>query len=414
MLPRRPSMPATTGTGSSKGKGGFGTPTRGGRGLGDAADGAAAEAADTVAELEMELVRLGGPTCGWADDEHAAFLRMRTRLGLGSRMLASTAAAEGGGGMIAESSSSRTTAMGSPQTPSAVEAREAELLERLAQQLPERSKAEIADHVALFARRDMLLTRRREMLARWKETRVRSAAEELASRQEQTDRDKAAAVTTAPPSTPRKAEKERAEAEEKAARLQQLEEWRRQKLQALQEQAAVREAERAEAKRQRQLESERKKKFAESLAAQALERQAQERALRALEDQEEKQQGARKSRLQQVQLVALQQRDAAIAARRRKVREEKLEAQQERERRLKKLAESARAASAAGDTAAGSGDGDRRLFKPTRSASARARAREAQFEQSGAARASPVGRPAAPLSAGRRGAVVWRSGLAPG
>ena len=56
-----------------------GAPPGGAEG-GEASADTPADARARLAEIEIEIEQLGGASCGWAEEEHAAFIKLRTRL----------------------------------------------------------------------------------------------------------------------------------------------------------------------------------------------------------------------------------------------------------------------------------------------------------------------------------------------
>jgi hypothetical protein len=85
---RRPAANEAEGVGGAEAAGG----AEGGEGA--ASEHTPADARARLAEIEIEIAQLGGASCGWAEEEHAAFMKLRTRLlGPATELAAATAIA---------------------------------------------------------------------------------------------------------------------------------------------------------------------------------------------------------------------------------------------------------------------------------------------------------------------------------
>ncbi|KAL1510516.1 hypothetical protein AB1Y20_006820 [Prymnesium parvum] len=254
-----------------------------------------------VGEIVAELSELGGQECGWEAVEHAAYMRLRTQL-LGPHPTPKPRYGPRSDGKLNR------------------------LVERAAAELPGRDEASVAAHEAAVARRELLVSERRQLLAL-----------EVIEADAPTPSFKSASDLGA----------RRREVEKELARQKELEEWRHRKLEEHEASRAAAAAAAAAADRQRKAEAARRDKLRQAVRERAALRRAEEQALASLAAQSagERTSGSRAE--QQLQLLALQQRDASLATRRREAAAAaRQDAAAARAQRIEALAAAARPAAA--------------------------------------------------------------------
>ncbi|KAG8465467.1 hypothetical protein KFE25_002774 [Diacronema lutheri] len=271
-----------------------GAPSRSGAlGSASAADAAAAAAAAgdrehpqltaAIAHLDAQLDRLGGPTCGWPDEEHAAFVRARAQLGgvqLGSERLLHVAALR----------------------------------------LPGFSIAELKAHADALARREQLLDEKRAAVAAWRAARATTDARRAA--RERTMESELAARRAAD-----KAKVERAAARARAARDAQLDSWKEHRAAELATAQASQAAAEEEVRRRRERDARDAARLRADVEAAAAQRAAEKALIDSIAEERARAEAASARRANADELRRLRERDQRLIA-------SAVERRQERERRV--------------------------------------------------------------------------------
>ena len=384
-----------------------------------------------IAQLDDCLARLGGADCGWDAEDHAAYLRLRTQV-LGTTLGAASPAAGSGAATAADPEASTPcclatvasalivspqAAIASPSVKAPVtdamrSARVARLVERAAREIPGQDAASITAHEQAVAHREAALERRRHLLQQWRAAREGEARAARAAAARQVAAAACPGMASRVVIAGRRSSDDertarRSEAEE--ARQQELDRWRQRKLDEQRAKQDAETAEQAESMKRAAKAAERRARVKEALSARAMERAAEQAALRGLAERQRREAAAGSSQARQLALASLQQRDAAHAERRKIAAVERAAETRRREERIRELAQAARPPPAADisrqrDTS--------RLLRPTQAAAARKEQAEAAREDADAAKHSRFKSGSLTFAAaGSRAGVAWRQGL---
>jgi hypothetical protein len=363
------------------------------------------------AAIRAELARVdellsGGADCGWDADEHAAYMRLRTRC-LGANPVRShevSSATDSPRHKAAASSAGSRLLDGADADSGAGLARVNQLFDRAVRELPGKDLDAVRAHEGAVARREAALLRRREIVQSWRDKRKQEASMAQAAAEAETAVAEAArhARGVAQRNSRQVAEEER---------QKQLETWRELKLAEHAEKANAAARTDAEARLKEAREAERRAHVKDTLAARATQRAAEQAALRMLKDRQQREDAARKVQEHQVAMLTMQQRDAEAIERKKHAAAVRAAAITRREERLRQMLEAARprvAKLVTRDT--------ERLTRPTRAANARKEEGEKmRAELQGSSNAGPPPRFGASsitfAAAGSRAVPGWRSGL---
>ena len=389
--------------GSYRYGGGSGGGRRGGRASGGGSGGGSGGSGDggrmsalhaEVAQLDAYLGRLGGASCGWNDEDHAAYLRLRTQT-LGASPPSMSDAQHD-----AEQASS------SPYKQQQQQQLQMQLIERGAREIPGHDLASVAAHEKALSEREVALERRRQLLQQWRAAKEADAlaARAAAAQEVATTTSAVASRSVSRIGTGARGVGSR-EAEE--ARQRQLDEWRQRKMAeheakaqavTIQKETAMRKQEEAQARHAR---------IKEGLAARAMAREAEAASLRRLAERQKREAAAAAAHDRQVALLTMQQRDAEETERRKYAAALRAEERLRREERLRELAAAARPPEIARQPR-----DPERLLKTTRAATARKQETAQAMEGLAAAKDSRFGSSSLTFqAAGSRASVAWRQGL---
>ncbi len=334
-----------------------------------------------VARIERELHSLGGPSCGWNDEDHRAFLLVRTRaLSSGSSSMLSLGAA-------------------------APSARDNVFVARATALLGAQDEATVREHAARVSRREELVAQRKHLISEWKRARAaRRAAAATAASKIEGGAAAAAATPARVPERPKSAVSRplHDEAAREAQRARAVDAWRAERIRVVREAARREEDERAKAALAASREATRRARLRAELAKETARRQADEAAMAEMVRAQERETAKLKARHRAIAMVSFRERDAATAHRRRLAREELQGCEARKRERFLQLASEAapklRSASSVSQV----------LRPTTASTSWILQKKESDAE---GAKKQPGGRPAPPPSTGRRAQVAWRQGL---
>ena len=374
--------------------GGSGSGSGGGSGDGGGMSALHAE----VAQLDTYLARLGGVSCGWNDEDHAAYLRLRTQT-LGASSLSMSDAQH-------DAEQASCSPYKQQQQLQQHHQLQMQLIERGAREIPGHDLASVAAHEKALSEREVALERRRQLLQQWRAAKEADAlAARAAAAQEVATTTSAVASRSASRISTGARDVGSREAEEARQRL--LDEWRQRKMaeheakaQAVttQKEAAMRKQEEARARHAR---------IKEGLAARAMAREAEVASLRRLAERQKREAAAAAAHDRQVALLTMQQRDAEETERRKYAAALRAEERLRREERLRELAAAARPPEIARQPR-----DPERLLKPTRAATARKQETAQAMEGLAAAKDSRFGSSSLTFkAAGSRASVAWRQGL---
>ena len=393
--------------GSYRYGGGSGRGRRGGRASGGGSGGGSGGSGDggrmsalhaEVAQLDAYLGRLGGASCGWNDEDHAAYLRLRTQT-LGASPPSMIDAQHD-----AEQASS--SPYKQQQQQQQQQQLQMQLIERGAREIPGHDLASVAAHEKALSEREVALERRRQLLQQWRAAKEADAlAARAAAAQEVATTTSAVASRSVSRIGTGARDVGSREAEE--ARQRQLDEWRQRKMAEHEAKAQAVTIQKAAAMRKQEEARARHARIKEGLAARAMAREAEAASLRRLAERQKREAAAAAAHDRQVALLTMQQRDAEETERRKYAAALRAEERLRREERLRELAAAARPPEIARQPR-----DPERLLKTTRAATARKQETAQAMEGLAAAKDSRFGSSSLTFqAAGSRASVAWRQGL---